>query len=460
MSLHIGIVAGSAEGAALCYRTICLEGAELLGPHGHPEISMHGDNFADYVKCIPLTTNHCFIQFARKIRIVRSSPSPYAVATMTSTNITSPPLTANAILAEEFVGEMPVAQSNSKLSDDHCWDAVVARDPARDGEFVFAVSTTGVYCRPSCPARRPRRKNVTFYSHPVQAEKAGFRACLRCRPRALSGNPQSDLAKEVCRYIEQHLDESITLERLGKAFRQSPFHLQRRFKAALGITPREYADSCRLRQLKRNLQAGDNVTRAMYDAGYGSSSRLYEKTASQLGMTPDKYRRGAIAAAIRYACADSPLGRMLIAATDRGVCAIQFARSDGELIEGLKREFPFATRKPDAGGLQTWVAALLSKMSGKELNAALPLDIRATAFQRLVWTYLQSIPFGATRSYSQVAKGIGQPTASRAVARACATNPVAVAIPCHRVVREDGNISGYRWGVERKKTLLELEQRP
>jgi AraC family transcriptional regulator of adaptative response/methylated-DNA-[protein]-cysteine methyltransferase len=274
-----------------------------------------------------------------------------------------------------------------------------------------------------------------------------------------SGNPQSDSAKEICRYIEQHLDELITLERLGKVFRQSPFHLQRRFKAVLGITPREYADSCRLRLLKRNLQAGNNVTRAMYDAGYGSSSRLYEKTASQLGMTPDKYRRGAIAASIRYACADSPLGRMLIAATDRGVCAIQFARSDGELIEGLKREFPFAVRKPDEGRLQAWVAALLGKMAGRELNDALPLDIRATAFQRRVWTYLQSIPFGATRSYSQVAKAIGQPSASRAVARACATNPVAVAIPCHRVVREDGSISGYRWGVERKKTLLEMEQR-
>jgi len=384
---------------------------------------------------------------------------------MTFTNMTFPMMTANAILAKEPSSEMPAAHPNStkptddKPGYDKRWNAVAARDAAHDGEFVFAVATTGVYCRPSCPARRPRRENVTFFSRPEQAEKAGFRACLRCRPKSFSGNPQSDAAKEICRYIEQHLDEPITLESLGKAFRQSPFHLQRRFKAALGITPREYADSCRLRLLKRNLQAGDNVTRAMYDAGYGSSSRLYEKTASQLGMTPDKYRRGAIAAAIRYACADSPLGRMLIAATDKGVCAIQFARSDGELIEGLKREFPFAVRKPDDDGLQAWVAALLSKMSGEELNAALPLDIRATAFQRRVWTYLQSIPFGATRSYGQVAKAIGQPSASRAVARACATNPVAVAIPCHRVVREDGNISGYRWGVERKKTLLEMEQR-
>jgi AraC family transcriptional regulator, regulatory protein of adaptative response / methylated-DNA-[protein]-cysteine methyltransferase len=399
-------------------------------------------------------------------------------------------MTANAILAEEVPSEMAASHSNStkprkmqvgdakpndakpndakpnddRPSDDQPeadrrWDAVSARDSRRDGEFVFAVSTTGVYCRPSCPARRPRRENVRFYSRPEQAEKAGFRACLRCRPRLLSGNPQSDSAKEICRYIEQHLDEPITLERLGKAFRQSPFHLQRRFKAALGITPREYADSCRMRLLKRNLQAGDNVTRAMYDAGYGSSSRLYEKTSSQLGMTPDKYRRGAIAACIRYACADSPLGRMLIAATDKGVCSIQFARSDGELIEGLKREFPFAVRKADKGALQGWIEALLAKMTDRELNAALPLDIRATAFQRRVWTYLQSIPFGATRSYGEVAKAIGQPSASRAVARACATNPVAVAIPCHRVVREDGNISGYRWGVARKKTLLEMEQR-
>jgi AraC family transcriptional regulator of adaptative response/methylated-DNA-[protein]-cysteine methyltransferase len=383
---------------------------------------------------------------------------------MTSTNMTFPSMTANAILEEEPPCEMPVAHRNStkprqaEPEDGSRWSAVMARDSAHDGKFVFAVATTGVYCRPSCPARRPRRENVTFFSGPERAEKAGFRACLRCRPRSFSGNPQSDSAKEICRYIEQHLDEPITLDRLGKAFRQSPFHLQRRFKAALGITPREYADSCRLRLLKRNLQAGDNVTRAMYDAGYGSSSRLYEKTASQLGMTPDKYRRGAIAATVRYAIADSPLGRMLIAATDKGVCAIQFARSDGELIEGLKREFPFAVRKADEGGLQNWVAALLEKMAGKELNAALPLDIRATAFQRRVWTYLQSIPFGATRSYIEVAKGIGQPSASRAVARACATNPVAVAIPCHRVVREDGGISGYRWGVERKKRLLELEK--
>jgi AraC family transcriptional regulator, regulatory protein of adaptative response / methylated-DNA-[protein]-cysteine methyltransferase len=373
-------------------------------------------------------------------------------------------MTTNAILAAESLKEMLSPQPNravadrSNAADEQRWNAVCARDAAHDGEFVFAVSSTGVYCRPSCAARRPRRENVQFFQTPAQAEQAGYRACLRCRPQSASGNAQSDGVKAICRFIEQHLDEPVTLARLGKEFHQSTFYLQRRFKAVLGITPREYADSCRLRSLKRNLQAGDNVTRAMYDAGYGSSSRLYEKTASQLGMTPDKYRRGAIAAAIRYTCADSPLGRMLIAATERGVCSIQFAKSDGELLEGLRHEFPFAARKSDEGGLRSWAVALLKHMRGRELDSSLPLDIRATAFQRRVWTYLQSIPFGATRSYSQVAKGIGRPTAARAVARACATNPVAVAIPCHRVVREDGSMGGYRWGIERKKALLELEQ--
>jgi len=372
-------------------------------------------------------------------------------------------MTSDAILTEESLKTMPVRQPKPEIepaeaAGDPRWNAVVARDAARDGEFVFAVSSTGVYCRPSCAARRPRRENVQFFLKPEAAEQAGYRACLRCRPKSFSGNAESDAAKAICRFIEQHLDEPLTLDRLGKEFHQSPFHLQRRFKAVLGITPREYADSCRLRMLKRNLQAGDSVTRAMYDAGYGSSSRLYEKTAAQLGMTPDKYRRGAIAAAIRYTCADSPLGRMLVAATERGICAIQFARSDRELMEGLKREFPFAARKADEGGLRSWVSALLRHMRGKNQDASLPLDIRATAFQRLVWAYLQSIPFGATKSYSQVAKGIGRPSATRAVARACATNPVAVAIPCHRVVREDGSMGGYRWGIERKQALLEMEQ--
>jgi len=337
------------------------------------------------------------------------------------------------------------------------WQAVLERNSAEDGKFVFAVSSTGIYCRPSCPSKRPRRENVTFYPAPQEAEQAGYRACLRCRPRSASGNAQVEMVKAVCRYIEQHLDEPITLSRLGSEFRQSPFHLQRQFKRVLGVSPRAYADSCRLNQFKSQLRAGHSVTRAMYDAGYSSSSRLYERTASQLGMTPDKYRRGAVAAPIRYTITDSPLGRMLVAATDKGICAVQFADSDEQLETGLKHEFPFAIRKRTDEALQSWKDRLLRHMKGEKLRSALPLDIQATAFQRRVWDHLRQIPFGETQSYRQVAKAIGRPKAVRAVARACATNPVAVAIPCHRVIRENGDMGGYRWGLKRKQSLLELE---
>jgi AraC family transcriptional regulator, regulatory protein of adaptative response / methylated-DNA-[protein]-cysteine methyltransferase len=361
-------------------------------------------------------------------------------------------MTTNAILTDTSETNMATTGENK------WWNAVLARDSGHDGEFFFAVTSTGVYCRPSCPAKRPRRENVAFFRRPEDAEKAGFRACLRCRPKSASRNPQADAVKKICRYIEQHLDEPITLEHLGSAFGMSPFHLQRTFKKAVGITPRAYADSCRMKLLKQNLQTGKSVTHSLYDAGYSSSSRLYERTASQLGMTPDKYRRGAVAAAIRYTFSDSPLGRMLVAATDKGICAIQFADTDEELAEGLKREFPFAVRKRDDESMQSWTKTLLGQMEGHKLNASLPLDIQATAFQRRVWTHLQSLPFGTTQSYAKVAKEIGQPTAARAVARACATNPVAVAIPCHRVVREDGGMGGYRWGIQRKESLLQLER--
>ncbi|MDP9159866.1 MAG: bifunctional DNA-binding transcriptional regulator/O6-methylguanine-DNA methyltransferase Ada [Acidobacteriota bacterium] len=343
------------------------------------------------------------------------------------------------------------------ISDDVSWQAVLARDAAQDGIFVFAVSTTGVYCRPSCPARRPRRENVSFFRQPEDAEKAGYRACLRCGPRTSASNSRQDFVKSACRFIETHLDEPLPLARLAAEFSLSPFHFQRTFKAALGVTPRAYADSCRMKQLKRNLQAGHSVTRAMYDSGYGSSSRLYERTSTQLGMTPDKYRRGAIAAPIRYTIAESPLGRMLVAATDKGICAIQFGDSDEELEQGFKHEFPFAIRRRDDDGLGDWARDLVSQM-GTQSSSKLPLDIRATAFQSKVWTYLQTIPIGQTRSYTEVANAIGQPSATRAVARACATNRLALVIPCHRVVRGSGHLAGYRWGIQRKKALLELEK--
>jgi AraC family transcriptional regulator, regulatory protein of adaptative response / methylated-DNA-[protein]-cysteine methyltransferase len=398
-------------------------------------------------------------QFDRKIRIAFHSIESYP-ANMNSAILTPEPETATT-------KTMPATMTPTR--DPH-WQAVLARDTASDGTFVFAVSSTGVYCRPSCPARRPRRENVTFFRHPLEAESAGYRECLRCRPKAVSGNPRQELIKSVCRYIEQHLDEPITLTQLSAEFRLSSFHLQRTFKAVLGITPKEYANSCRMCGFRQNLKAGHSVTRAMHDAGYTSTSRLYARTASELGMEPSKYRRGAIATPIRYTCADSPLGRLLIAATDKGICSIKFADSDEELEQGLKQEFPFALRRRDDRDLAHLAQRVVRRISGddigkngigknksKDLASALPLDIQATAFQRRVWSYLQSIVFGETRSYSQVAKAIRRPTAVRAVARACATNPVAIAIPCHRVVRSNGEMGGYRWGIERKKALLEME---
>jgi AraC family transcriptional regulator of adaptative response/methylated-DNA-[protein]-cysteine methyltransferase len=374
-------------------------------------------------------------------------------------------MATNAIFSEEETmkrnsKQIPtaIAQPTSAPTNARRWQAVVARDRSLDGTFVFAVSSTGVFCRPSCPSKRPRRENVSFFPDALQAEQSGYRACLRCRPKAIDGNPQSALVRALCRYIEQHIEDSLTLNLLAKEFRLSPFHLQRTFKSVLGVSPKAYIDAVRLRQVKHNLQAGHDVTTALYAAGYGSSSRLYERTATQLGMTPEKYRRGAIAAVVRYTIATSPLGRMLIAATDKGICSIQFADNDAQLQQGLMREFPFATRRRDDAAMAEWQVNLTRLLEGRETNPSLPLDIRATAFQRRVWEALQKIPRGETRSYSAVAKKIGMPTASRAVARACATNHIAIAIPCHRVVRQDGELGGYRWGIERKEQLLAMEK--
>lgn len=341
--------------------------------------------------------------------------------------------------------------------EDLRWQAVLARDVRSDGKFVFAVSSTGVYCRPSCPSKRPRRENVSFFPQPQEAEKAGFRPCLRCRPRAAASTSRLERIKAVCRYLEQHLDEPVTLARLGAEFNQSPFHLQRTFKAELGITPKAYADACRMREFRDKLKQGQSVTRAMYEAGYSSSSRLYSRTTSELGMPPAKYRSGAIALPIRYTCMDSPLGRVLVAKTDKGICSVRLGESDEELEHGLRQEFPFALRRRDDSGLAELAETLMAQAKGAERSASLPLDIQATAFERQVWSYLQSIPRGETRSYAEVAKAIRQPSSVRAVARACGRNPVALAIPCHRVIRSDGSLGGYRWGLQRKRRLLEME---
>jgi AraC family transcriptional regulator, regulatory protein of adaptative response / methylated-DNA-[protein]-cysteine methyltransferase len=385
--------------------------------------------------------------FDRNIRIVRAPRLPYVIRMAT-----------NAILSEHETIESTMKPNPAKLDESERWQAVIKRDSGLDGAFVFGVSSTGVFCRPSCPARRPKRENVSFFAHATAAEQAGFRACLRCRPKAVDGNPQSALVRAICRYIEQNVEDRITLALLAKKFNRSAFHLQRMFKAVLGVTPKAYIDACRLRQVKQNLQAGHDVTTSLYAAGYGSSSRLYERTSAQLGMTPEKYRRGAMAAVVRFTITSSPLGRMLIAATDKGICAIQFADSDDELTQGLMREFPFAARKRDDAALAQWRVSLGQLLNGQEAHPSLPLDIRATAFQRRVWEHLQRIPRGETQSYSAVAKKLGMPKATRAVARACATNPVAIAIPCHRVVRQDGDLGGYRWGIDRKEQLLAMEK--
>src|SRR5450755_4284157 len=262
-------------------------------------------------------------------------------------------MATNAILPEEETMKR-TAKQTTQQTDATRWQAVLDRDASLDGTFVFCVSSTGIFCRPSCPAKRARRANVRFFNRVLEAEQAGYRACLRCRPKAVDGNSQSALVRAMCRYIEQHIEDRLTLSLLAKEFRLSSFHLQRTFKSALGVSPRAYIDACRLRQVKQNLQAGHDVTTALYAAGYGSSSRLYERTAAQLGMTPEKYRRGAVAAVVRYTIASSPLGRMLIAATDKGICAIQFANSDQQLQQGLMREFPFAVRRRDDAAMAPW----------------------------------------------------------------------------------------------------------
>lgn len=345
-------------------------------------------------------------------------------------------------------------------TDEARWRAVLARDAAHDGRFVLAVKTTGIYCRPSCPARRPLRKNVLFFDGPDEAERAGFRACLRCGPRdATAPHPHEALVRRIRAYIDEHArDERITLGDLAREVGRSPFHLQRTFRARMGITPREYADTVRLGALKRGLKRKERVTMAMYEAGYGSSSRLYERAHGALGMTPGAYRAGARGVEIGYATAATPIGPMLVAATDRGVCSVRIGRGADATVAALREEFPEATIRRDERALGRWVRAIVRHLEGESPRLDVPLDVRATAFQERVWRALRAIPYGETRSYREIARVVGAPRAARAVGRACATNPVAVVVPCHRVVRGDGSLGGYAWGLGVKRRLLETER--
>jgi AraC family transcriptional regulator of adaptative response/methylated-DNA-[protein]-cysteine methyltransferase len=339
------------------------------------------------------------------------------------------------------------------------WQAVLKKDARFDGQFVFAVSSTGIYCRPSCPSRRPHRERVSFFQMPEQAEQAGFRACLRCHPRdPRVQDPQIKMAQQVCRLIDENDGEPITLAALSEQLAVSSFHLQRTFKSVMGISPKDYAETSRVNRFKQGVHKGDAITSAIYDAGFGSSSRLYERASAQLGMTPATYGKGGRGAVIKYAIVEASLGRLLVAATEKGVCSVMLGDSDASLKSELLHEFPAAEIRKDDQSLRTSVNAIVEHLKNKGPHIDLPLDIRATAFQRQVWEQLRAIPYGETHSYSDVAKAIGQDKAVRAVARACATNPVALVIPCHRVIREDKSLGGYRWGLERKKKLLETEE--
>jgi AraC family transcriptional regulator, regulatory protein of adaptative response / methylated-DNA-[protein]-cysteine methyltransferase len=369
---------------------------------------------------------------------------------------------AGKIMGEESVvrvtDDESVVRAPRAEAPDVYFEAVRARDARFDGLFVYAVSSTRVYCKPSCPSRRPRRERVSFFASCEEAEAGGFRACKRCLPREASAqDPSSEMVLRVCTLIEARAGEAVSLEELGAELGLSPHHLQRTFKRLTGVTPRQYAAARRLKRFKSEVRAGRGVTEAMYESGYGSSSRLYELASRRLGMTPASYQRGGKGMSISYTTVGCALGRLLVAATERGVCSVQFGDTEGELEAALAAEYPAAELRRDGARLDEFVGALLRHVEGGESKLDLPLDVRATAFQSRVWEELRRIPYGETRSYADVAASLGRPAATRAVARACATNPVALVTPCHRVVRGDGNLSGYRWGVERKRALLARE---
>lgn len=346
------------------------------------------------------------------------------------------------------------------IGAEEAWAAVVARDPAYEGAFVYAVATTGIYCRPGCAARRPLRTNVTFYAGPPEAEAAGFRACRRCHPGRDHATLAAACVERARAYLEAHLARTVTLEELGRAAHMSPFHLQRTFRRLQGVSPREYVRARRAELLRARLREGDTVSRATFEAGFPSASRVYERDGVELGMTPGAYRRGGRGEVIRFAVVAVSHGSLLVAATERGVCAVALGDGDEELVRGLEREFPAAELRRAEGELREAVATVAALADGHvtaQPLADVPLDLRGTVFQRRVWDALRRIPAGETRSYAQVAAEIGAPTAVRAVAQACARNPAALVVPCHRVVRADLAPSGYRWGAERKRALLEQE---
>jgi len=400
-------------------------------------------------------------RFRRSDRNFRISPSADAAH---RSRHTFPGADDADACTEDLMTDATMADHRMTHASDEAWRAVASRDASADGRLFYGVTTTGVYCRPSCPSRRPKRENVRFFAVSADAERDGFRACRRCRPNDIARADEA--VTRVRMLIDQHVDRgtegALPLDALAKDVGMSPWHLQRVFVAQVGLSPARYLRARRGERFKDRLRAGGTVSRATFDVGFASSSRAYELAAQQLGMTPAEYRRGGSGTGIRYQVVPTSLGQLLVAATSRGVCAVTLGDDADALVNALAAEYPEASlvhaERSDAT-FAAWVESVVAYIDREGASPQLPLDVRATAFQWRVWRALQEIPLGETRSYTEVAEAIGSPRAVRAVASACASNRVALVIPCHRVLRSDGALSGYRWGPERKRRLLEREQK-
>jgi AraC family transcriptional regulator of adaptative response/methylated-DNA-[protein]-cysteine methyltransferase len=353
--------------------------------------------------------------------------------------------------------ELALVDDTVLLDEEALWEAASSRDSSMRGVFVIAVTSTGVYCRPGCPARMPKRENVRFFADCDDAEAAGFRGCLRCKPREVIEDGAAEIVRRACEMLDREDSERESLSAISRRLGVTAASLQRMFRRTLGVTPGEYAAARRVERLKGGLRNGRSVTEALYDAGYGSTSRLYESASQRLGMTPGAYRKGGRGMRIRYQTADSEFGKLLVAGTERGVCSVRLADTEAELGVRLREEYPEAAIERDDGSLRGWAAQIIDYLKGTRVRMDLPLDIQGTAFQLRVWRALQEIGYGSTKTYGEVAAEIGKPGASRAVGNACGSNPVALVIPCHRVVGANGALGGYGLGIERKKLLLARE---
>ena len=374
-------------------------------------------------------------------------------------------MTADAAAGLEAMGKEAKKGAPSMFAG-KAWQQVLGRDARADGQFVYAVKSTGIYCKPSCPSRRPERKNVSFFPTAAQAEAAGFRACLRCEPALAERrpDPQAPAIAKAAEFLSAHAGQRTSLEELAEAAGLGKFALQRGFKRVLGVTPGEFAREQRkerFREKVRTPRLGSKspVTDAVYEAGFGSASRLYEDVDASLGMSPTAMKAGGAGETIRYAASESALGPVLIASTERGLCAVLFADIEGEAVVELRERFPQAVLRRDEEGLRERVAGVLAHLREPTGAAALPFHVRATAFQQRVWQALLAIPRGETRTYGEIAAAVGSPKSVRAVGAACGANPLAVVVPCHRVTGAGGKLTGYRWGLERKRALLEMEGR-